>query len=84
MKPLDIVRQIREENPKLLARLPDQKVARIILAALAQLRKQIEDEDEGLLRVPGFGNFRFRQVVREKDGKRESVKRIIFRPAKPR
>lgn len=82
MKPTEIIERIKKENPKLLGNLADQKAARIVLAALAQLGSEIDAMDEGVVKVAGFGNFRVRQVEREKDGKKVTLKRTFFVAAK--
>lgn len=78
MKPIEIIERIKKENPKLLGNIPEQRAARIVLAALAELGRQIDAMEEGVLRVPGFGNFRMQQIEREKDGKKITLKRTIF------
>lgn len=78
MKPVEIVERIKKENPLALGNIPDQRAARIIFAALAQLGKHIDAMSDGVLKVPGLGNFRVRKIEREKEGKKVMVKRTIF------
>lgn len=84
MKPIEIVELIKNENPDLLGKIPDAKAARIIRAALIQLGKQLDALDEGVVKVPGFGNFRALHVEQEKEGKKVITKRILFRVVKPK
>ena len=82
MKPIEIVELIKISKPKLLGKMPDARAAKIIRAALVQLGKHIDAENEGVVKVPGFGNFKIRQVEREKGGQKKTVKAIAFRAAK--
>lgn len=86
MKPIEIVEMIKLENPELLGKMPEKRAALIIKEVLAQIGKQVSAMDEGVLKVPGFGNFRVKQVERKKDGESETVmvKRVIFNAAKPK
>ena len=79
MKPIEIVELIKKSNPNLLGKMPDARAANIIRAALGQLGKQIDATEEGAVKVPGFGNFNIKQVEREKDGVKKTVKVITFR-----
>ena len=83
LKPADMIRLVRKESPKLLAQVPDKRAAALVRAALNQLGKRIKAVEDGVVKVPGFGNFRMRQIEREKDGKKVTVTRTIFRAAKP-
>jgi len=82
MKPIELVKLIKQENPELLAELPDKKAASLIRAFFYQLGMQINAMEEGILKVPGFGNFRIILVEKEKDGQKITTKRIVFRPIK--
>ena len=84
MKPIQLVEQIKKDKPELLGNLPEKKAAALIRQALILLRKQIEAADEGGVKVPGFGNFSVQQVEREKEGKKITKKRVIFRADKPK
>ena len=84
MKPTEIIERIKKENPKLLGNLADQKAARIVLAALAQLGNEIDAMDEGVVKVAGFGNFRVRQGERGEGGQKGTLKRTVFVAAKAR
>lgn len=84
MKPIELVEIIKKENPGLLGEMPDNKAAQLIREVLTQLGKHIDAQAEGVVKVPGFGNFRIGFVEREKDGQKVTVKRImLFRPVKP-
>jgi hypothetical protein len=84
MTPIEIVEIIKGENPWLLGGMPGNKAAQLIREALNQLGKHIDAQAEGVVKVPGFGNFRIGFVEREKDGQKATVKRImLFRPVKP-
>ena len=81
MRPIDLVEILREETPELLGNIPDNRAARIVREALAILALKIDATDEGVVKVPGFGNFRIRHIEQEQDGRTVSLKRVTFRPA---
>ncbi|MDD5271541.1 MAG: hypothetical protein PHU14_02360 [Methylovulum sp.] len=82
MKSLEIVERIKQTNPKLLGKMPDAKAAKIIAAALRAVHKEIGAAEEGALKVAGLGTFKTRQVEREKDGQKSTVKKVGFTAAK--
>ena len=81
MRPIELVEILRQEEPELLGRIPDNRVARIIHSALIRLALEIDATDEGVVKVPGLGNFRIRQIEWEEAGHTEKIKRVIFKPA---
>jgi len=84
MKPIELVKLIRKSKPQLLGQMPDERAAKIILAALVEIRKEVESTSAGMLRVGGLGRFNVR-VPKPKEGQDEKPeKRIVFRPAKPK
>ena len=84
MRAIEVVKHLKKEKPEMLENIPEKKAAALIRNAWIQLGKHIDETGEGVINVPGFGNFRVRQVEREKDGQTVTVKRIIFRPAVPK
>jgi nucleoid DNA-binding protein len=85
MKPNEIVQALKTSNPKLLGNIDDKKVARIITAALAQIKLEITTSPDGkAVAVPGLGVFKVKKVEREKDGEKRTVERVMFRIAKNR
>ncbi|MBU0689903.1 MAG: hypothetical protein KJ850_03020 [Gammaproteobacteria bacterium] len=82
MKPDEIVEQIKKNKPALFEKVPEKQAVVLIRLALAQIGKQIEATNEGVVKVPGFGNFRVRVVETEKDGEKVAVKRVLFNTAK--
>ncbi len=82
MKAIEIVELIKQENPKVLGKMPDEKAAKIISAALRQISKQLDQATEGSVKVMGLGAFSVRQVEREKEGQAVTVKKVSFRAAK--
>jgi len=84
MKPSELVGLIKKQEPKLLGQMPDRKVVRIIRAAFAQIGREIDALKEGVVKVPGFGNFRAREAEREKDGQKSIVKRVHFQRTQPK
>ncbi|MGZ8151553.1 MAG: hypothetical protein ACXW0Q_01195 [Methylovulum sp.] len=84
MKPIEIVELIKKESPELLGKMSEGKAAKIIRAALVQLGKQLEETDEGVLKVAGLGNFQIKQREKEKEGKKITTKVITLRVIKPK
>jgi hypothetical protein len=84
MKIAEIVEQIKEANPKTLGKLTDAKAARIISAAFAEVGKHVDATTEGAVKIPALGAFAIKQVEREKEGQKLTVKKISFRAAKPK
>lgn len=82
MKAIEIVESIKQSNPDLLGKLPDQRAVTLVQAVLAELGKQLDAVDNGVVKVQGFGNFRIKHVEREKDGQTVNLKRIAFRKVK--
>ena len=84
MKPIELVKLIRKSKPQLLGKMRDERVAKIISAALVEIRKEVESTGEGVLQIGGLGRFNVR-VPKPKEGQDEQPKkRIVFRPAKPK
>ncbi len=83
MKMTELVAFIKTENPELLDNIPNNRAAALIRQVFSRLAKTLEEQEEGLVKVPGFGSFRIRMVETEKDSQKSTVKRILFRPAKP-
>jgi nucleoid DNA-binding protein len=82
MKTTEIVELIKQSNPKLLGKMPDAKMAKIIAAILREIGKQVSATESGDVKIAGLGTFKVRQVEREKDGNTVSVKKIAFRSVK--
>ncbi|MDP2901791.1 MAG: hypothetical protein Q8N96_01585, partial [Methylovulum sp.] len=71
-----------QANPKLLGKTPDAKAARIISAAFALIGKQLNETNEGLVKMSALGTFVVKQVEREQEGQKTTVKKIAFRASK--
>jgi hypothetical protein len=82
MKSTEIVELIKQSNPKILGKLPDAKVAKIVAATLREISKQVSSAEDGTLKVAGLGSFKIRQVEREKDGQKKTVKKVSFNSVK--
>jgi nucleoid DNA-binding protein len=79
MTPIEIVALIKNENPKLMSNIQGKQAAQFVREAWQLISKQIEAVDEGLVKVPGLGSFRVRQVEQDKDGTKTKVKKILFK-----
>lgn len=82
MKPNEILEQLKEENPRLFKGMEDKQALRVIQATLSLLGEEVASVDEGRLSVTGFGTFVIQK--RERDGDGTAVRRVMFRPGKPK
>ena len=80
--PLEIAKQIQQDNPKMAGTMNEKKIAKIIKAAFTQVKKEIENTENNIVKIPVLGNFRVQTVERDKEGKKTTVKRVFFKPAK--
>lgn len=79
MNAKEVVELIKTEKPTLLGKMSEKKAAALIRNAFIQIGKRIDSMDAGEVKVRGLGNFRIKQVERNKDGKNTVVRRVIFR-----
>lgn len=80
---MEIVAKIKAENPKAFGKVADKTAARFIKLALAEVGKQVAAADEGVVRVPGLGSFRIKQVEKEKAGTKVKTRKVMFTAPKP-
>jgi len=79
MKIRETVSELIADNEKAFKDIPEARVAKLVQRVLEAIGKQIEDTAEGRVTVPGLGMFIIKNVEREKDGAKATVKRITFR-----
>lgn len=84
MKSIEIIETIKQSNPKLLGKTPDDAAGKIIAAAFRQVGKKLAETNEGTVKVPALGTFVIKQLEREKDGQKTVVKKVTFRASKPK
>lgn len=80
MKPAKIVQAIKKDNPELLAQIPEQKAALLVREALTRIAREVTAIEAGVIKVPGLGRFKTKQVERKESGTK--VKKVSFRLAK--
>lgn len=80
IKPMELIERVKAENPKLLAGLSEKQANRFVRKALGEIGSNLAAMDQGILRVQGLGRFNVRQVEREKDGEKVTLKRVDFTP----
>lgn len=80
----ELVKNAKEKNPELFERIPDGKAVALVRAVLNDVAEQLGNADEGTVMVAGLGRFVVRQVEVEKDGQKETRKRIVFMPFVPK
>jgi hypothetical protein len=79
LKATDVLDLVRKESPNLLGKLPEKRAVKLLNAALVQLGRHIGSVKAGVLKVPGLGTFRVRQVERQRKGQSATVTRTVFR-----
>jgi hypothetical protein len=82
MKPNEILEQLKEDNRRLFKGVEDKLALRIIRATLGLINEEVSSADDGRVAFTGLGTFVVKSVEREASG--TSVKRITFRPVRPR
>lgn len=82
MTPVEIVALIGLGKPKLLENIAEDQAAKLIREAFMLISKEIEAVEEGVVKVPGLGAFRIRQVEQEKEGRKVKLRKVIFQAAK--
>lgn len=80
--PLEIAKVIKQANPEKLGKMHEKRIAMVIKGAFAQVKNELKNTEEGVVKVPGLGNFQVRTVEKDKEGKKVNVKRIVFVEAK--
>jgi len=76
----ELVERVKGSS-KQFADLPDGKAIALLREVFRQIGDEVARTNDGVVKVSGLGSFRIKQVEREKDGKKEMVKKITFRAA---
>lgn len=84
MKLIELAQKIQKDNTKSLGKMNEKKIALIIRKALKEIKEEIENTDENRIAIQGLGRFNMRMIEKEIEGKKESIKRIFFKPSKER
>lgn len=84
MKINELLQEVAKEKPRLLAGLPEKKVAALVRAVFASISKAIDATPEGSVEIGGLGGFHVRQVEREVGGEKVTRKVVVFRAARPK
>lgn len=80
----DLVERARAANPKVFGDISDKRVAGLARLVMQQLNQDVSQLAEGSLKVQGFGNFVVKQVDKKGDKGDAVIRRVVFRPAKPK
>lgn len=83
MKVIDIVQAAKAQDEAAFGKVADTRAAAIVSAVLRTLSKQIDEAEEPVALI-GFGRFAVLEKEVEKDGKKTTVRRVIFKPAQPK
>jgi hypothetical protein len=76
----DLVAGAKKSAPA-LENMPDARAVALLREVFRGIGAQIEGTSDGVVKVPGLGNFRVKMVEKEKDGQKTQVKRVIFKEA---
>jgi hypothetical protein len=79
MKIRETVSQVMSENEKSFQDIPESRASKLVQLTLQQIAKQVQETDEGRVSIQGLGVFIIKNVEREKDGVKSTVKRVSFR-----
>lgn len=79
LKLIELVELAKIGNEELFAKVSDRQAVAMVSAVLEVLAEEIEEAEESL-RVAGFGTFKVREHDVEKEGKKETVRRVVFKP----
>lgn len=79
MKIRETVSQVIAENEKSFKDIPEARAAKLVQLTLQQIATQISDTAEGRVSIQGLGVFIIKNVEREKEGVKSTVKRVTFR-----
>lgn len=79
MKPSEIVRSLKVAQPEVLGEVLNTRATAIVRAAFELVAKQIEEQSEGPVVIPGLGRFNVRLVQVTKDGNQQVTKRVMYR-----
>lgn len=82
MKPNDILAILKQQTPKALGKVPDERAEAIITATLLAVRHAVNNAEEGVVPIAGLGRFVVRQVPNKTDGTLNRV--VLLRTLKPK
>lgn len=83
MKLLELVKAAKAGDQKKFGNMDDKRAAKVVQAALKEISYRIETmPNDGTVAVAGFGVFRAKAVEKVTDGRKETIKRVVFRQFK--
>lgn len=82
MKLIELAQKVQENNTGKLGKMNETKIALIIREAFTQVKNEIENTENDMVQIPGFGKFKIRMIEQEKEGQKVVVRRTIFKAAK--
>lgn len=81
MKIEELVQSAKQSVPS-LKQVRDEDAQTLVREILRHILQKIEETPEGTFAVESLGEFRVKQLEREKDGRKKRVRRVAFRKAK--
>ena len=81
MTVVELLRQMREKEPSVFQGLSDAQAEALVSGLFEQINSTLSRIDEGVVKFPGFGQFRIRKVKKDIDGKVVERTHTVFRPA---
>ena len=82
MKVDELIKEIRQTQPSALGQIPDDRAAALIEQVFRHINQKLAETQEGTVACADLGQFKIRQIEKEKDGRKVMKKRIIFRAAR--
>lgn len=75
---LDIAKKIQQDKTKKFGNMNKKKVAKVISAALMQIKKEIRTTEENIVKIPEFGEFNIRKAGLKNERKKGAKVRTLF------
>ena len=79
MKLIELAQKVQENNTEILGKMNEKKIVLIIREALKQSKQEIENTENDTIRIPMLGKFKIKIIEREEEGRKVTLKRIMFR-----
>ena len=74
---------VRRNAPTLLEGISQEQAETLLKNVFRQVNETLAATEEGVVKYPGFGQFRVRKVERKVDGETITRTQIMFRRAEP-
>lgn len=79
---LELVQTAQAAKPKAFGKITEKRAVAIMQATLIELKKSIQNTEEGEITLPVLGTFVAKKVKVKKEGAEITGRRVIFKAAK--